>query len=229
MRIKTALILCAGLGKRLAPLTLKTPKPLLKLNNITVLESCINTIIKLGVNKIFINTFHLGEKVSNFIENQNFSTSIEIIEDGNKILNTGGGILNMINHSDDNDFLVFNPDTLWNESYINEIDNMQKFYFKNQLNNILLVTNKKLSFDQNLTGDFELKKNLLKKENNKSFIYIGCQILKKDLFKNYKVKNFSISEIWNELLKKNELNGFESINKFNHLTNLETFKKLKDF
>jgi len=229
MRIKTALILCAGLGKRLAPLTLKTPKPLLKLNNITVLESCINTIIKLGVNKIFINTFHLGEKVSNFIENQNFSTNIEIIEDGNKILNTGGGILNMINHSDDNDFLVFNPDTLWNESYINEIDNMQKFYFKNQLNNILLVTKKKLSFDQNLTGDFELKKNLLKKENNKSFIYIGCQILKKDLFKNYKVKNFSISEIWNELLKKNELNGFESINKFNHLTNLETFKKLKDF
>lgn len=229
MRIKTALILCAGLGKRLAPLTLKTPKPLLKLNNITVLESCINTIIKLGVNKIFINTFHLGEKVSNFIENQNFSTSIEVIEDGNKILNTGGGILNMINHSDDNDFLVFNPDTLWNESYINEIDNMQKFYFKNQLNNILLVTKKKLSFDQNLTGDFELKKNLLKKENNKSFIYIGCQILKKDLFKNYKVKNFSISEIWNELLKKNELNGFESINKFNHLTNLETFKKLKDF
>ena len=229
MRIKTALILCAGLGKRLAPLTLKTPKPLLKLNNITVLESCINTIIKLGVNKIFINTFHLGEKVSNFIENQNFSTNIEIIEDGNKILNTGGGILNMINHSDDNDFLVFNPDTLWNESYINEIDNMQKFYFKNQLNNILLVTNKKLSFDQNLTGDFELKKNLLKKENNRSFIYIGCQILKKDLFKNYKVKNFSISEIWNELLKKNELNGFESINKFNHLTNLETFKKLKDF
>jgi len=229
MRIKTALILCAGLGKRLAPLTLKTPKPLLKLNNITVLESCINTIIKLGVNKIFINTFHLGEKVSNFIENQNFSTSIEVIEDGNKILNTGGGILNMINHSDDNDFLVFNPDTLWNESYINEIDNMQKFYFKNQLNNILLVTNKKLSFDQNLTGDFELKKNLLKKENNRSFIYIGCQILKKDLFKNYKVKNFSISEIWNELLKKNELNGFESINKFNHLTNLETFKKLKDF
>lgn len=229
MRIKTALILCAGLGKRLVPLTLKTPKPLLKLNNITVLESCINIIIKLGVNKIFINTFHLGEKVSNFIENQNFSTSIEIIEDGNKILNTGGGILNMINHSDDNDFLVFNPDTLWNESYINEIDNMQKFYFKNQLNNILLVTKKKLSFDQNLTGDFELKKNLLKKENNKSFIYIGCQILKKDLFKNYKVKNFSISEIWNELLKKNELNGFESINKFNHLTNLETFKKLKDF
>ena len=229
MKIKTALILCAGLGKRLAPLTSKTPKPLLELNDVTILESCINTVIKLGINKIFLNTFHLGEKVSNFIKNQNFPVDIQIIEDGDEILNTGGGILNMINHSGDKDFLVFNPDTLWNESYVDEINDMQNFYFKNQLNNILMVTNKQLSFDQNLTGDFELKKNLLKKENNKNFIYIGCQILKKDLFKNYKVKSFSISEIWKELLKKNELNGFESLIKFYHLTNLEIFKKLKDF
>jgi len=199
------------------------------LNDVTILESCINTVIKLGINKIFLNTFHLGEKVSNFIKNQNFPVDIQIIEDGDEILNTGGGILNMINHSDDKDFLVFNPDTLWNESYVDEINDMQNFYFKNQLTNILMVTNKQLSFDQNLKGDFELKKNLLKKENNKNFIYIGCQILKKDLFKNYKVKSFSISEIWNELLKKNELNGFESLIKFYHLTNLEIFKKLKDF
>jgi len=229
MKIKTALILCAGLGKRLAPLTSKTPKPLLMLNDITILESCINTVIKLGINKIFLNTFHLGEKVSNFIKNQSFPVDIQLIKDGDEILNTGGGILNMINHSDDKDFLVFNPDTLWNESYVDEINDMQNFYFKNQLTNILMVTNKQLSFDQNLKGDFELKKNLLKKENNKNFIYIGCQILKKDLFKNYKVKSFSISEIWKELLKKNELNGFESLIKFYHLTNLEIFKKLKDF
>ena len=229
MKIKTALILCAGLGKRLAPLTSKTPKPLLELNDVTILESCINTVIKLGINKIFLNTFHLGEKVSNFIKNQSFPVDIQLIKDGDEILNTGGGILNMINHSGDKDFLVFNPDTLWNESYVDEINDMQNLYFKNQLTNILMVTNKQLSFDQNLTGDFELKKNLLKKENNKNFIYIGCQILKKDLFKNYKVKSFSISKIWNELLKKNELNGFESLIKFYHLTNLEIFKKLKDF
>jgi len=229
MRIKTALILCAGLGKRLAPLTLKTPKPLLELNNKTILEICINTTLKLGVEKIFLNTFHLSEKISNFIKSQNFPVEIKIVDDGEEILDTGGGILNMINRSNDDDFFVFNPDTIWNESYVDEINNMQNYYFKNKLNNILLVTKKQLSFDQNLTGDFELNKNLLKKGNNKSFIYIGCQILKKDLFRDYKVKNFSISEIWNELLKKNQLNGFESLNKFYHLTNLETFNKLKDF
>ena len=228
MKINTALILCAGLGKRLNPLTLGTPKPLLKLNNITILESCINTIIKLGVKRIMLNTFHLGNQIFDFVNKKNFKIDIDIVEDGSKILDTGGGILNMIRHSKDENFLIFNSDTLWNEIYIKEIDKMKNFYFENRLNNLLLVVNKKLSFDNNLTGDFELQSNLLKKNDNKNFIYIGCQILNKDLFKSYDIINFSISEIWNKLLEKDILNGFESINKFYHLTNLETFKKLKD-
>ena len=105
---------------------------------------------------------------------------------------------------------------------------MSEFYFSNDLNNILLLTNKKKSFDTNLKGDFNLTNNLLKKSKNNDFIYIGCQILSRNLLKNYEISSFSISEIWNELLKKNELNGFESFNKFFHLTNLETFKKLRD-
>ena len=57
MKINTAIILCAGYGKRLNPLTLKTPKPLVKLKDKTVLENCINLVIKLKIEKIFLNTF----------------------------------------------------------------------------------------------------------------------------------------------------------------------------
>ena len=229
MKVNTALILCAGYGKRLNPITLKIPKPLLKLNNISMLENCINLIISLGIKKILINTFHLSHEIFNFLKSKNFSVEIEVIEDGKKILDTGGGILNMISHSNDENFLIFNPDTLWTESYKNEIDKMQNLYFKKKLKNILLLTNKKLSFDKNLNGDFELKNHLLKKQNDKKdLIYIGCQILNKDLFRDYKVVNFSIKDLWDEQLKKCELNGFESFNKFYHLTDLKTFKKLKD-
>ena len=107
MRIKTALILCAGLGKRLNPITLSTPKPLLELNDKTMLEVCISLIMELGVQKILINTFHLGDQISRFIENKNFPINIQIIKEENEILNTGGGILNLINYSDDNDFIIF--------------------------------------------------------------------------------------------------------------------------
>ena len=228
MKINTALILCAGFGKRLNPITLSTPKPLLELKNITMLERCINLIVEFGAKQILLNTFHLENQILEFINNKKFPIDIQIIQDGQNILDTGGGILNMINNSQENDFIIFNPDTLWSKQYIPEIKKMIEFYFSNNLNNILLLTNKKKSFDTNLRGDFNLIDNLLKKDGNENFIYIGCQILNNNLFEKYKVCNFSISEIWNELLKKNKLNGFESCNKFYHLTNLETFKKLKD-
>ena len=228
MEINSALILCAGFGKRLNPLTLKTPKPLLTFKNKTILEKCISIIIKLGIKKIYLNTFYLGEQISNFIKDKTFPIDIQIIDDGKNILDTGGGILNMINNSSENDFLVFNPDTLWSDNYIKEIKDMCNLYSSNKLDNILLIVKKELSFDKSFRGDFQLRNNSLKKRNKNNFIYIGCQILNRNLFKNHKLKNFSITEIWNELLKKNGLNGFESFNKFYHLTNLETFKKLKD-
>ena len=68
MQINSALILCAGLGKRLNPLTLKTPKPLLLLKDKTILEKCVSVIIKLGIKKIYLNTFYLSEQISNFIK-----------------------------------------------------------------------------------------------------------------------------------------------------------------
>ena len=134
----------------------------------------------------------------------------------------------MMNCSRDENFLIFNPDTLWKRDYINEIDKMQNYYFQNNLNNILLVVNKRLSFDEKLSGDFDIINNILKKNGNENFIYIGCQILNKNLFRQYKLENFPINQIWNSLLQKEKLNGLESFNKFYHLTNLEMFKKLKD-
>ena len=163
MKINTALILCAGFGKRLNPLTLKKPKPLLQIKNQTILEDCIDTIIKLRVENIFLNTFYLSKQITDFFKDKNFPVKINIIEDGKDILDTGGGVLNMINHSDSKDFFVFNPDTIWNKNFVGEINDMQKYYFQNNLNNILLLVNKELSFDNDLKGDFDLEDNIIKK------------------------------------------------------------------
>ena len=226
MKIKTALILCAGYGKRLNPLTLIEPKPLLKINEITLLENCINLIKSLGIKKIILNTFYLKEKIESFVEIKRFDLDITIINDGKKILNTGGGILNMMNSANDSDFLILNPDTVWNQGYLEKIKDMEDFYFTNQVKNILLLVNKNLSFDKNLKGDFNLLKNKIKKDLENDLIYTGCQIINKDLFNSHSVSDFSISEVWNQLVSKNELYGYESIEKFYHLTNLEVYKEL---
>jgi len=230
MNINTALILCAGYGKRLNPLTLKTPKPLLKLNDFTLLENTINLIIKLNIKKIKLNTYYLQDQIKEFVEKKNFKTEIEIINDGEKILDTGGGILNMIQSSDDDNFIVFNPDTVWNLDYLKIIKEMEDFYFSNKINNILLVVEKYLSFDKNFKGDFSLIKNFLKKESVNNYIYTGCQIVSKKIFDHIDNKNFSILEIWNKLISEKKLFGFKSQNKFYHITDLEIYNKLlKDY
>ena len=228
MKINTAFILCAGFGKRLNPLTLDTPKPLIKLNNITVLETCINLIESLGIQQIIINTFYLRDQIHSFINNKKFRSKISIVEDGDKILDTGGGINNMMKHTSEENVLIFNPDTIWKKNYTNEIIEMEKLYFSKQLKNILLLVKKELSFDKNLGGDFDLIDNLIIKNNDRKFIYTGCQIISKKLLSDYKDKYFSISNVWNDLIKKKELYGFETTEKFYHLTDLETFKKLQD-
>mgnify|MGYP001433040463 CR=1 FL=1 len=226
MKINTALILCAGYGKRLIPLTLTEPKPLLKIKDITILENSIKLIESLGLKKVIINTFYLKKKIEEFIRTKNFSLDIQIVDDGKKILNTGGGMLNMMNSSAETDFLTLNPDTIWNSNYIKYIRAMEKFYFSNQIKNILLLVNKDLSFDKKLKGDFNLVENKIKKDDQNELIYTGCQIINKSLFEFHLINDFSITKIWNELVHKNELYGYESTENFYHLTNLEVYKKL---
>ena len=228
MKINTALILCAGFGKRLNPITLKKPKPLLEIRNVTVLEKNINLIKELGINKIIINTFYLKDHFLNFIENNNLNVDIQIVEDGENILDTGGGILNMIKNLREDNFMVFNPDTIWSKNYLNEILKMEEIYFSKKLENILLLVNKKLSFDQNYKGDFSLSNNLISKKDIMDFIYTGCQILNKKILMNQIKRKFSILNIWNKLIDEKKLYGHESKQKFYHLTDLKTFNKLKD-
>ena len=226
MKIKTALILCAGFGKRLNPITLKTPKPLITINDITLLQNTINLLEKLNIQNIKINTYYLQDQIVDFVLKNKIKSKIEIIKDGDKILDTGGGIFNLIKSSNEDDFITFNPDTVWNSNYVEVIKNMIDFYYNKNLNNLLMVVNKNKSFDERFKGDFELKENKLSKQEQNNFIYTGCQIINKNIFKNIKDISFSILNIWNQQIKKEMLFGYESNENFVHITDLEIYKRL---
>ena len=226
MQINTALILCAGFGKRLHPLTQEIPKPLLKIKEITLLEKTMSFIEKLKINKIMLNTFHLSNKIEEFVNKINTKIKIELINDGNEILDTGGGILNMVRKTSEKDFLVFNPDTIWEDNYIKYVQEMIDLYFKQKMENILLVVNKDSSFDERLNGDFNLVDGKLTRQNNRNFVYTGCQIINKNIFSKIQKKNFSMNEVWNEQIKNSKLFGYESKNKFLHITDLNIYNKI---
>jgi MurNAc alpha-1-phosphate uridylyltransferase len=226
MKINTALILCAGYGKRLNPITLKIPKPLIEINEITLLENSINFLEKLEIENIKINTYYLHNQIQDFILNYKSNSKIEILNDGNEILDTGGGILNLINRSDENDFIVLNPDTVWGDNYLKTTINMMDYYFQKKVKNLLMIVNKENSFDERMRGDFSLSNEKLLKNKENNFIYTGLQIINKNLFKNEKVMSFSVTKIWDEAIKNKMLYGFESKEQFIHLTDLEIYNKL---
>ena len=226
MKINTALILCAGYGKRLNPITLKIPKPLIEINEITLLENSINFLEKLEIENIKINTYYLHNQIQDFILNYKSNSKIEILNDGNEILDTGGGILNLINSSDENDFIVLNPDTVWGDNYLKTTINMMDYYFQKKVKNLLMIVKKENSFDERMRGDFSLSNEKLLKNKENNFIYTGLQIINKSLFKNEKVMSFSVIKIWDEAIKNKMLYGFESKEQFIHLTDLEIYNKL---
>ena len=225
--IKYGMILAAGLGKRMQPLTLKTPKPLLEINNISLLERAINLLIKSGVEEISINVHHLPEQIEKFIRDKKFKIEVNISKETDALLDTGGGILAATKHFDDNPFYVINPDTLWSDRYIEEVKRLEDSYSKNKKPTLLLV-NKKLSFDGSFKGDFNLTKNQISRDEKNDFIFTGLQIIKRSFLTSENSKVFSMNKIWNDLIANKELYGIESNLKFYHLNTHEMYLKISN-
>ena len=224
--IKKAMILAAGFGKRIHPLTLNLPKPLLKIGNETLLSNTINFLINFGVKEIVINVHYLREQIIDYINKGKFNLPIKIVQEKERILNTGGGILNAIKYFSNEPFLVINPDTLWNLKYLKELEIMEKDFFLNEKNKCsMLVVDQLKSFDIHFKGDFNLENNLINKKNFK-YIYTGLQIIRPTVFNNINDKIFSINKIWDNLIEKNELYGSESKIEFLHVSTLNVYKSL---
>ena len=227
--IKKAMILAAGFGKRLNPLTINCPKPLLKIGNQTLLSNTLKFLKLFGIKKVVINAHYLKNQIIDYVNKNNFDLDIILIEEKEKILDTGGGILNAIKYFSGTPFLVINPDTIWNHFYIKELKKLEEDFFLNKKNQCsLLVVNKDKSFDKSFKGDFNLENNLInRKKDSLKYIYTGLQIIKPEVFDNLNSKVFSINNIWDNLISNNKLIGMESIIDFYHVSTLDVYNKIQ--
>ena len=225
MSIKHGMILAAGFGKRMQPLTLKTPKPLIEINKSTLLERAINLLISHGVQEISINVHYLSDQIQSFINKKKFQVTITISKEEDLLLDTGGGVLKGTQNFGDNPFFVINPDTVWSKVYFEELKSLETIYLKNKKPTLLLV-NKKLSIDPSFLGDFNLNNEIITKDDKNQFIFTGLQITNRGSLIDEKSKVFSMNKIWNKLIKDKNLQGLESNQKFYHLNTFDMYKKI---
>ena len=211
MQIRKAMILAAGYGKRMLPLTETVPKPLIKIGPKNLLERSIELLIKIGVREIVLNTYHLSHKIEEFVKKKNYEASINLIRE-EKLLDTGGGILNATKQFEDDPFFVLNPDTIWSKNYYEEMKVLENLYFTNE-KPVLLLVDKKKSYDKSFKGDFSFinnriitrKTKILQSNNLWKTIYIELEN-QKEFTKIYQ----NLKECF-EQIEKNEFNPHISL------------------
>jgi len=225
MTIKKAMILAAGLGKRMRPLTEKTPKPLIKIGPKNLLERSIELLTKIGIDELVINTHHLSQEIDYFIKNKNYRISITLTKE-KKLLDTGGGILNATKKFEKNPFFVLNPDTIWNKNYYEELKILEKSYLEKN-KPILLLVDKTNSHDKSFKGDFNFtENNHITRNNENQHIFTGAQIINRSIFEGVIKKVFSMNEVWDQLVKEKKLLGQESNQTFFHVNNIKVYEEL---
>ncbi|HXK50322.1 MAG TPA: nucleotidyltransferase family protein [Clostridiales bacterium] len=121
------MILAAGYGTRLRPITDSIPKALVPLSGRPVLEHIIRKFIYYGIDNIIINSHYYPEQIENFISGSNFKADIKIINE-KVILGTGGGIFNMLSEVCDDDFIVYNTDVICDI----DLEKLMLFHKKNE-------------------------------------------------------------------------------------------------
>lgn len=213
-----ALIFAAGKGTRLQPFTNHHPKALARVNDIPLLERNIKYLQSFGINDFVINIHHFGNQIFDFLkQNDNFGANIEISDESDLLLETGGGLVfarSFLDHSED--FLIMNADIL-TDMNITEFVNFHQS--KNDFITLAVSdrnSSRKLLFNNDMilkgwkninTGETRLA------ESNKGFkelAFSGIHCVNPSIFNKIKrTGKFSIMEEYLDMMSTEKISGYQ--------------------
>ena len=184
-----AMILAAGEGKRLQPLTLKTPKPLLKVGQSSLIEDQINRLSKLGINEFVINISYLGEQIKQSLKNHSHFQNISFIEEPFPY-GTGGALVNAMDHLGEDPFILCNADIF------SEID-LSRLPTSIEAAHLIGISNP----NHNQDGDFSLLgSSVIINERINDLTWSGISLVNPKILKQYLNLDFPF-DIWNTIMK----------------------------
>lgn len=229
INIKQAVILAGGIGRRLRPITLKIPKPMVLVNNHPFLEYLIKLLKENGITEIVLLLGYLPEKVSNHFGNgKNFGISIKY-SIGDISLETGTRIKNAENMLDSH-FLLMYCDNYWPL----KLKNLEDFYNKhNTFASITVYENKDNSTKNNIYVDgnsYVTKYDRTRQDKNLNGVDIGFFIINKKIMELMPKHNFSFEqEILPKLIEKKQLCGFMTQHKYHSISTIERLRQAEEY
>jgi len=195
-----AIILAAGKGERMRPLTLAKPKPLLEVCGTTLIEHHIINLKKAGITKIVINVCWLAQQIMQKLGSGNqYGVEIKYSFEGDEPLETGGGIFKALPLLNDKPFLVVNGDIKTDIDFANIITH------DHSLAHLVLVNNP----EHNKNGDFSIDSNahLSSINNTDKFTYSGMGVYHPKLFESCQQGIFSVVPLLKQAMKNQLITG----------------------
>ncbi len=208
---KKAMVLAAGLGTRMRPLTDQMPKPLIKVSGKTLLDHGLDALEKAGVEEAVVNVHYLADQIEEHVAHREGDMQITISDERSELLDSGGGIAKALPLLGDEPFYLLNADSFWIEGFKPNLARMAEFWDADEMDILLLLSGMATAIGFGARGDFTMDPDgrLERRAELKiaPFAYAGAAILKPDIFRDGSQGAFSLNRQFDQALETGRLFG----------------------
>ncbi len=208
---KTAMVLAAGLGKRMRPLTATRPKPLIEVAGKALLDHLLERLRAAGVEKVVVNVHYLADAIEAHLAKNSHGLDITISDERSLLLETGGGMVRAGPLIDSDPFLVVNSDNLWIDGPADTLKLLASHWDGDRMDALLLLVPHARAENHRGLGDFHMDRSgrLRRRERSRvaPFVYTGVQIVSKRLLEGAPDGPFSANVLWDRAMAEGRCFG----------------------
>lgn len=210
-KVETAMIMAAGLGKRMRPLTATRPKPLVKVAGKAMIDHCLDKLWEAGVTKVVVNSHYLPDALEAHLQAVNYPMDIRISDERAQLMETGGGLVKAQSLIEEDVFLCINSDNLWTDGPTNSLERLMERWDDSAMDALLLLVPQSTAHNYKGAGDFKLDDygRISRREVDRQapFIFTGIQLVSKRLLRDPPVGPFSTMVLWERAIAEGRLFG----------------------
>jgi len=227
-RPNAAMVLAAGLGQRMQPLTDDIPKPLVRLKGRALIDHVLDRIAAAGIGRAVVNVHYLADKLEAHLSRRK-APKIVISDERAELLDTGGGVVNALDKLGPEPFLIHNSDSVWIEGVGANLDRLFAAWDSDSMDALLLLASPTASLGYDGPGDFVMGTDgRLKRRGERQmapFAFTGVSIAHPRLFAEAPQGPFSLNRPWNEAIEKGRMYGIRLDGLWMHVGTPEALKE----
>ena len=207
----TAMIMAAGLGKRMRPLTATRPKPLVEVAGKALLDHVLDRLKAAGVKKVVVNVHYLADAVEAHLATRSHGLDVVISDERKLLLETGGGLVHAVDLIDSDPFLAVNSDNLWVDGPADTLKLLASHWDESKMDALLLLVPLARAQNHKGMGDFHMTRTgrLRRRERSRvaPFVFTGIQMMSKRLLKDAPGGPFSTNILWDRAIAEGRCFG----------------------